>query len=330
MVRRFVRESRITARLRHPGVPAVYDAGSLDARPYLVMQRVHGISLADLVAEQERLDAGWAAAVAAQVCSVLTAAHGASLVHRDLKPVNLMLEPDGTVKVLDFGLAVAMEGADTSRITRSGETPGTPAYMAPEQLMTGGSTPQSDLYSLGCVLYEMLAGARAFSGSTPYAVMHKQVGEAPRPLQSLRPDVPDGLLRVVESLLEKSPDDRPAGAEEVYRSLLPHAADLGPIPGVLHPPALPSPVRMQAAVLDRVFAGGSTSPPAASGTPDDPGAPDIPDPVDVRPGPDGSAPAVPRPAPAWRAPTSPAPGSAPPTWPLRRATARPPTCCGPP
>ncbi|MFD0776214.1 serine/threonine-protein kinase, partial [Streptomonospora algeriensis] len=256
MVRRFVRESRITARLRHPGVPAVYDAGSLERRPYLVMQRVHGISVADLVAEQEQLDPGWAAAIAAQVCSVLTAAHGASLVHRDLKPANLMLEPDGTVKVLDFGLAVALEGTDASRITRSGDTPGTPAYMAPEQLMTGSSTPQSDLYSLGCVLYEMLAGSRAFSGSTPYAVMHKQVGEAPQPLESLRPDVPQGLRRVIGTLLEKAPEDRPWAAEEVYRALLPHAVDLGPIPGVLHPPTLPSPVRMQAAVLDRVFADG--------------------------------------------------------------------------
>ncbi|MBB4931109.1 serine/threonine protein kinase [Lipingzhangella halophila] len=253
MVRRFVRESRITARLRHPGVPAIFDAGSHDGRPYLVMQRVHGISVADLVAEQERLEPGWAAAIAAQVCSVLTAAHGASLVHRDLKPTNLMLEPDGAVKVLDFGLAVALEGSDVSRITRSGETPGTPAYMAPEQLMTGASTPRSDLYSLGCVLYEMLAGSRAFSGSTPYAVMSKQVSEAPPSLARLRPDVPAGLRRVVGTLLEKAPEDRPASAEDAYRALLDHAVDLGPIPGVLHPPPLPSSVRMQAAVLDRVF-----------------------------------------------------------------------------
>lgn len=256
MVRRFVRESRITARLRHPGVPAVYDAGSLDSRPYLVMQRVHGINVADLVAEQEQLDAGWAAAIAAQVCSVLTAAHGASLVHRDLKPTNLMLEPDGTVKVLDFGLAVALEGSDTSRITRSGNTPGTPAYMAPEQMLAAASTPQSDLYSLGCVLYEMLAGVRAFSGSTPYAVVHKQVDEDPQPLERLRPDVPEGLRRVVKALLKKAPENRPTGPEQVYHALLPYAVDLGPIPGVLHPSALPSPIRMQAAVLDRVFAGG--------------------------------------------------------------------------
>ncbi|MDA2810661.1 serine/threonine-protein kinase [Nocardiopsis sp. RSe5-2] len=253
LVRRFVRESRITARLCHPGVPAVYDAGTEDGRPYLVMQRIHGISVADLVAEQERLPVGWAAAIAAQVCAVLTAAHRRSLVHRDLKPANLMLEPDGTVKVLDFGLAVALDRSDGSRITRTGDSPGTPAYMAPEQVMSGMSTPQTDLYSLGCTLHEMLTGRRVFTGSTPFAVMHKQVHERPRPVRELRPDVPADLDAVIDLLLEKRPEDRPADAGEVYRRMLDFAAGLGPIPGVLDPPAVPSPTRMQASVLERVF-----------------------------------------------------------------------------
>ena len=97
-VRRFVRESRITARLEHPGVPAVYDVGTHEQRPYLVMQRIRGISLKALLADHGPLPVGWVAAVAAQVCAVLSAAHRASLVHRDLKPSNLMMEPDGTVK----------------------------------------------------------------------------------------------------------------------------------------------------------------------------------------------------------------------------------------
>jgi serine/threonine protein kinase len=108
LVRRFRREARITARLEHPGVPAVYDCGEQNGRPYLVLQRIRGVSVADLIAEHGGpLPFGWAAAIAAQVCAVLAAAHRAGLVHRDLKPGNLMLEPDGTVKVLDFGLAVA-------------------------------------------------------------------------------------------------------------------------------------------------------------------------------------------------------------------------------
>src|SRR5438067_10284611 len=116
LIRRFVRESRITARLQHPGVPAVFDVGTEDGRPYLVMQRVRGMTVSDLLAQHERLSVGWAAAIAAQVCSVLVAAHEASLVHRDLKPANIMLEPEGTVKVLDFGLAVALDLAEVSQI----------------------------------------------------------------------------------------------------------------------------------------------------------------------------------------------------------------------
>src|SRR5690606_27432709 len=126
LIRRFVRESRITARLEHPGVPAVYDVGTHEGRPYLVLQRIRGISVADLNAEYAPLPIGWAVAIAAQVCSVLAAAHAASLVHRDLKPSNLMLDRDGGIKVLDFGLAVALDLAEYSQITRSGQTIGTP------------------------------------------------------------------------------------------------------------------------------------------------------------------------------------------------------------
>jgi serine/threonine protein kinase len=254
MVRRFVRESRITAELQHPGVPSVFDAGSGDdKRPYLVMQRVHGVSVADLVAERERLSVGWSAGIAAQVCSVLAAAHRASLVHRDLKPSNLMLEPDGTVKVLDFGLAVALDRADLSQITRTGHTPGTPEYMAPEQLMAGMATPQSDLYALGCVLHEMLTGQRLFRASTPFAVASKQTNETPQGVRSVRPDVPEPFAEVIGALLEKRPEDRPVGAVEVYQQLIGFAHDLEPMPGILHPPALPNPHRMYGAALSRVF-----------------------------------------------------------------------------
>jgi serine/threonine protein kinase len=109
LIRRFVRESRITARMQYPGVPAIFDVGTDDGRPFLVMQRINGSSVSTLLAEHDRLPVGLAASIAAQTCAVLAAAHHASLVHRDLKPANLMLEPDGTVKVLDFGLAVAMD-----------------------------------------------------------------------------------------------------------------------------------------------------------------------------------------------------------------------------
>ncbi|MET7373447.1 serine/threonine-protein kinase [Micromonospora arida] len=259
-IRRFVRESRITARLEHPGVPAVYDVGTHDARPYLVMQRIHGISVADLVAEQGALPIGWATAIAAQVCAVLTIAHDASLVHRDLKPSNLMLQPDGAVKVLDFGLAAAPTLPDFSRITATGLPPGTPAYMAPEQIQTNISGPATDLYSLGCTLHEMLTGERLFSGSTSFDVWSKQVSQPPPPVRAVRDDVPEALEELLLHLLQKHPEDRPSGAYVVYDQLLPYATGLGPLPGVLHPPSTTSATRMYGTVLSRVFTPSPTAP----------------------------------------------------------------------
>jgi serine/threonine protein kinase len=276
LVRRFVRESRITARLEHPGVPAVYDVGTHDGRPYLVMQRIHGISVADLIAEHGPLAVGWAAAIAAQACAVLAVAHDASLVHRDLKPANLMLDRDGGVKVLDFGLAVALDLAEQSQITRSGQTLGTPAYMAPEQILASKSDPLTDLYGLGCTLYEMLTGAPVFSGPTAYAVMSSQVDAPPRPPRALRPQVPLELESLVLHLLEKKPEDRPPDATAVYRRLIPFATGLPAMPGILRPPRQSSAVRMYASMLARVFPddGPVTNRPARPEDP--PAAPSLP------------------------------------------------------
>lgn len=259
-IRRFVRESRITARLQHPGVPAVYDGGTDEhGWPFLVMQRVLGISIADLISEQRRLPIGWTAAIAAQVCAVLTAAHAASLIHRDLKPSNLMLEPDGCVKVLDFGLAVAPTLAEFSRITLTNQPLGSPPYMAPEQVEANLAEPATDLYALGCTIHEMLTGEPVFSGSTSVSVMLKQVKEAPPPLRTARPEVPEALEALVLSLLAKKPADRPASADVVYDRLLPFAEGLGPIVGVLDHAAKTSPVRQYATIVSRVLAdrGGS-------------------------------------------------------------------------
>lgn len=275
-IRRFVRESRITARLEHPGVPAVYDVGSHEGRPYLVMQRIQGISVADLVAEQGALPIGWAAGIAAQVCAVLTAAHHASLVHRDLKPSNLMLQPDGAVKVLDFGLAAAPTLSDFSKITATGLPPGTPPYMAPEQIQTNISGPATDLYALGCTLHEMLTGERLFTGSTSYDVWSKQVAHEPLPVRGVRDDVPAALEELLLHLLRKKPEDRPQSAHVVYDRLLPFVTDLGPIPGVLHAPSTVSPTRMYGSMLGRVF----TAAPATS-----PAGPLVPPPSTAAPAP---------------------------------------------
>ena len=247
LVRRFHRESRITARLEHPGVPSVHDTGVAgDGRPYLVMQYVDGIGVADLVAEHGPLPVAWAAAIAAQTCAVLAAAHAESLIHRDLKPANLVLGPDGAVRVLDFGLAVAL-GAGDSQITSSGQTIGTPAYMAPELVVGGPTGPATDLYSLGCTLHEMLTGRSPFRASTAHAVMNQQVEQRPAGVRRDRPEVPVALEALVLALLAKDPDDRAGPAEHVYGRLLPFAGGRATLPGVTRPEA--DPVRLYAAVV---------------------------------------------------------------------------------
>jgi serine/threonine protein kinase len=262
LTRRFVRESRITARIEHPGVPIVYDAGKHRDDLYIVMQLVRGITVADLVAEQHRLPVGWAAGIAAQTCAVLDVAHRHSLIHRDLKPNNLILCPDGSVKVLDFGLAAAFEPGQHSRITGTGQILGTPAFMAPEQAIAGSSGPQCDLYALGCMLHEMITGETVFAARTAIAMLYKQVHERPQPLRSSRPGIDPELESLVLHLLAKKPEDRPSSAAEVYARLLPFATSLGPLGDAVLPSAEQSAVRMYATLIDRVCASGSPATPA--------------------------------------------------------------------
>ncbi|WP_406312620.1 serine/threonine protein kinase [Streptosporangium sp. NBC_01639] len=254
LARRFVRESRITARLEHPGVPTVYDCGPYGEDLYMVMQLVKGCPVSALL-DETRVPVAWAVAIAAQVCSVLAVAHANSLVHRDLKPGNLMLCPDGTVKVLDFGIAAALATTDTTTLTRTGEVLGTPSYMAPEQAMTGMAGPQSDLYSLGVILDEMLAGDNQFAAPTALATMRNHTDATPRPLRTRRRDVPEGLERLVLWLLAKKPEKRPRSADVVYERLLDFCHELPTFPGYVNLDA-PHPVRMYATVVGRM-----TSPP---------------------------------------------------------------------
>ena len=239
--RRFVREARILARLEHPGAPVLYDFGIFERRLYQVMQFIDGVTVADVVGEQGPLPVPWAAAIAAQACAVLSAAASLGICHRDLKPTNLMLCPDGSVKVLDFGLAMLRE-ADVLQFTRTGQILGTPAYMAPEQITGGVAEPRSDLYALGCVLHEMLTGRQLFTGPTAYVVFDKQVKEQPPSVSG----VPSELDDLIQRLLAKDPEKRPADANELYDRLQPFVAGLPMLPGFLTPPSIPSPGRMYA------------------------------------------------------------------------------------
>ncbi|MGW4421383.1 serine/threonine-protein kinase [Streptosporangium sp. NPDC004631] len=247
--RRFLREARILAKLEHPGAPVLYDFGTFEHRLFQVMQFIAGVTVADLLSEHGPLPAPWAAAIAAQACAVLSAAHALSIYHRDLKPTNLMLCPDGSVKVLDFGLAMLRE-ADSAQFTRVGQILGTPSYMAPEQIQSGLASPRSDLYALGCVIHEMLTGEQLFTGPTEYAVFERQVKERPPAV----PGVPAELNRLLQDLLEKNPDRRPRSADTLYERLQPFAVNLPMLPGFLNPPSIPSPGRMYARMVGRVLA----------------------------------------------------------------------------
>ena len=218
--RRFARECRVTARVDHPGLVTVHDAGTDGDDLYLVMQYVQGADLADHLAEHDPYPWPWAVAVAAQLCVVLAAVHAVPVVHRDLKPRNVIVRPDGTLVVLDLGIASALD-ADTTRLTLTGSPLGSPAYMAPEQVMGETVGPRADLYTLGAVLHELLSGSVPFRAGSALGVLHQHLHESPTPLRHLRPDVPEVLEALVLRLLAKHPRDRPADAQEVHRALAP-------------------------------------------------------------------------------------------------------------
>ncbi|MGW4895498.1 protein kinase domain-containing protein [Kitasatospora sp. NPDC004240] len=239
--RRFLRECRITAKLDHPGLVTVFDAGEDGGELYLVMQRVPGVSLADLIAEDAPFPVERAVAVAAQLCAALAVVHAVPVVHRDLKPSNVMVREDGRTVLLDLGIATALD-TESTRLTLTGVPIGSPAYMAPEQALAATADPRSDLYALGCLLHEMLAGEEPFRAPTALGVLRRHVDEPPVPLRELRPEVPEVLERLVLDLLAKQPADRPADAQRVNERLLPLLPAAVPVPQPGYGP-LPDPTR---------------------------------------------------------------------------------------
>ena len=215
-VRRLEREARNVARLSHPNVVQVFDAGSEGETHFMVMELVEGTTLARVIADEAPLPPDRAARIAADIAEALAAAHAKDIVHRDVKPANVLITPNGTVKVADFGIARA---ADAAKITQTGTLLGTAAYVSPEQAVGLPATARSDIYALGCVLYEMLTARAPFMAESPVATLQRHIGDPVTPPSALVA-VPEALDGLIVACLAKDPSDRPPSAADLPRQLL--------------------------------------------------------------------------------------------------------------
>ncbi|MEQ9501179.1 MAG: protein kinase [Deltaproteobacteria bacterium] len=217
--RRFLREARAAAKLMHPNVAAIFDSGETDEHLYMVMQLVDGETLAARLRRSGALPVAEAVDVGRQIAAALQAAHEQRLLHRDLKPDNIVVSASGHVAVLDFGLAKQLDRGASPITTTAGKIIGTPGYIAPEQLAGDELDERGDLYALGCVLFEMISGRRAFVGDTPIAVLVAQGQDEVPPLDQLRDAIPAPLVEVVARCLCRDRDARPRSAHEVEVAL---------------------------------------------------------------------------------------------------------------
>ena len=216
-VERFKREAQSAAALTHPNIVQVYDRGeSGDRSSYIAMEYVPQGTLKERISERGPLDPGVSASLALQIAEALGAAHERGVVHRDIKPQNVLLSATGDAKVADFGIARA---ASAATISQASVVMGTASYMSPEQALGEPATPRSDLYSLGVVLYEMLTGQLPYSAENPVAVSMKHVNEPLRPPKEVNPRIPQGMDDIVLKLLAKDPEDRYASAAELAEDL---------------------------------------------------------------------------------------------------------------
>jgi serine/threonine-protein kinase len=214
-IERFRREAKNAAALNHPNIVSIYDRGEAEDTYYIAMEFLDGRSLKELIVGRGAAPINVAIEYARQILSALRFAHRHGIVHRDIKPHNVLVDAEGRVKVTDFGIA----RAGTSQMTETGSIVGTAQYLSPEQARGGEVDPRSDLYSLGVVLYELLTGKTPFDGETPVEIAMKHLSNAPKPPSKLRSDVPPELDKVVLRALAKNPDDRYQSADEMEADL---------------------------------------------------------------------------------------------------------------
>ena len=209
-------EIRLARKITHRNVVRTHDLGEAEGVRFLTMEYVPGTTLRDILDRRGVVALAPGLQIAKQVCRGLAAVHEAGIVHRDIKPPNIMVLPNGVVKLMDFGIARAAGGDEPG----DGSTVGTPYYMSPEQARGAAVDERSDIYSVGVVLYEMFTGTRPIGGATPVEVMRRHLSDEPRPITNLRPDLPALLERLVAACLAKSPDRRPPSASDLADALL--------------------------------------------------------------------------------------------------------------
>lgn len=213
--RRFLREAQAAGSLQHPNVVTIFDLGEVDGHLFIAMEFVHGVDLERLIDLHEPLTLQARLDIAVDVLAGLSFAHKRGIVHRDIKPENIRVGEDGRAKIMDFGVAHLA----SSSLTRTGVLMGTPSHMAPEQVTGGKTTPATDIFAVGTVLYQLLTGSKPFDASTLQRLFHKIVSEMPRPISELYPGLPPALDRIVMKALAKDPAARFASALDMANEL---------------------------------------------------------------------------------------------------------------
>src|SRR5205823_3851300 len=212
---RLLREARAAGALQHPNIVTIYDLGEADGQLFIAMELVDGRDLSTLIALREPLPLERKLDLVIEVLQGLSYAHERGVIHRDIKPSNVRIASDGSIKIMDFGIA-RLQSAD---VTGSGAIVGTPTYMAPEQITNGAITPATDVFAVGCLLYELLTYRKPFEGETVHGVLYQVLTTDPKPLRATAPSIPAALERVVSKALIKVPEERYETARQMQSAL---------------------------------------------------------------------------------------------------------------